>query len=355
MRSDARTKGAAPDGAKTDRALVLRIQRMSTEDGPGIRSTVFFKGCPLSCRWCHNPESISPGIQVHWVANRCIGCRECIAACPEGALKALDTGIVVDRLTCKSCLSCTRVCPSTALEAYGSYSGLDELFREVLKDRVYFEQSGGGVTLSGGEPTLQAGFARSFLEKLCSAGIHTALDTCGQAPWDVLEGLLPYVDLVLYDIKEIDPNRHREFTGVTNGRILENASMLASYMRRHTRPSAMWVRTPIIPGFTARPENIAGIGAFIASRLGTVVQRWELCAFNNLCINKYEGLGVAWPLKTTPLMTSGEVDSLARTARCSGVDARIVHTSGPLRLEDPFREGAGKRPALSVVRGGGIP
>lgn len=336
-----------------ERALVLRLQRMSTEDGPGIRTTVFFKGCPLACVWCHNPESISPGVQVHWVAVRCIGCMECLKACPHGALHALAKGLVVDRARCKGCLSCARACPSTALEPYGTFYDLDALVREVLKDRVYFEQSGGGVTLSGGEPTLQAAFARGFLERLKGSGVHTALDTCGLVSWEVLEGLLPFVDLVLYDIKEIDPARHREFTGAGNEKILDNARRLAGVMRSHRVPAALWVRTPLIPAYTARPDNIGRIGAFIAQYLSDVVERWELCAFNNLCAGKYEGLGRAWPLASTPLMSRHELEELAHAARSSGVDGRIVHAGGPLRLEQEGGASRHKKAALRLVQGGG--
>lgn len=332
-------------------ATILRIQRMSTEDGPGIRSTVFFKGCPLSCVWCHNPESISPKIQVHWVGSRCIGCLGCIDACPEKALSSGTGGIEISRTTCTGCLKCTEVCPSTALEAYGKRYGLDELVSEVLKDRVYFEKSGGGVTLSGGEPTLQGEFAGEFMKTLREQGVHTALDTCGHTGWETLETLLPHTDLVLYDLKEIDPDRHKACTGVTNARILENLVRLASFMNERGSPGGLWVRTPLIPCCTDSVENIRGIGTFIKGTLGSLVSRWELCSFNDLCLHKYDGLGMDWRFRGVGLLRREEAEHLAAVARGSGVDARIVSLSGPLRL-DPARDTGQEPPALSVIKGG---
>ena len=336
---------------KDTTATILRIQRMSTEDGPGIRSTVFFKGCPLNCIWCHNPESISPGVQLHWVGSRCIGCLSCVAVCPENALSAGKNGIALDRSACTGCQRCLEVCPSTAMEAYGQSYGLVGLVSEVLKDRIYFEKSGGGVTLSGGEPTLQAGFAVPLLRALQEKGVHTALDTCGQAAWNTLEAHLPHADLVLYDLKEIDPVRHEEYTGTTNARVLENLVKLGSFMRERGTPRALWIRTPLIPGCTASTENLRGIGSFIKGSLGSLVSRWELCSFNDLCLHKYEGLGMDWRFRDAGLLKPEEAEHLAAAARGSGVDARVVHLSGPLRLESAI-DAEQERPALSVIKGG---
>ncbi|HOS96886.1 MAG TPA: glycyl-radical enzyme activating protein [Deltaproteobacteria bacterium] len=338
-------------GTSDTSGTILRIQRMSTEDGPGIRSTVFFKGCPLSCVWCHNPESISPMIQVHWVATRCIGCRSCIEACPEKALRSGKNGILIDRQRCTGCLKCTGVCPSTAMEAYGRVYALDDLVPEVLKDKVYFEKSGGGVTLSGGEPTLQAGFCLGLLRALKEQGVHTALDTCGQCAWDTLATLLPHADMVLYDLKVVDTGRHRDFTGVSNTRILENLTRLGGFMKEHHRPQRLWVRTPLIPGCTATEGNLRGIGAFLRNSVGQLLDRWELCAFNNLCLHKYEGLGLDWQFRGTGLLGREEAQRLAATARGSGVDPRIVHLSGAFRLEDSCGV-AQAGPDLHVIKGG---
>ncbi len=318
--------------ADTLNAVILRIQRLSTEDGPGIRSTVFFKGCPLTCLWCHNPESISPHPQVHWVKTRCIGCRTCLETCEHKALEFTNDGLHIDRNLCTDCLSCTSSCPSTALESFGRQWALDELLHEVLKDRVYFETSLGGITISGGEPAMQAPFAEAFLKALKEEGIHTALDTCGQCTEKSLARLARHTDLVLFDLKEIDPARHKGFTGAGNERILHNLVFLARQMRSGGSPGELWVRTPLIPGYTATRENMEGIGGFIADNLCDVISRWELCSFNNLCTHKYEELGLAWACRDLKLMSEEELEHFAEIAKGSGVDPSIVHASGPTRV-----------------------
>jgi pyruvate formate lyase activating enzyme len=331
---------------------ILRVQRMSTEDGPGIRSTVFFKGCPLACVWCHNPESISPRLQIHWVKTRCIGCRSCIDACVKGALAATETGIAIERFKCDSCGACSEACPSTAMEIYGEACSLDNLVREVLKDETYFQKSGGGVTLSGGEPTMQPLFAKGLLSAFKQAGIHTALDTCGHCSWETLDALLPFTDLVLYDLKEINSEKHKAFTGASNARILENLILLRRFMKEHSLHSDLWIRTPLIPSCTDTPENLRGIGIFIKDHLGPSVSRWELCTFNNLCISKYEGLGISWDFRKAALLSRDETKRLACLARESGVDPGIVHLSGPMRevfpeesLEDEIHKGIARNGA----------
>ena len=330
---------------------ILKIQRMSTEDGPGIRSTVFFKGCPLKCRWCHNPESISPDVEIHWVGSRCIGCKSCIDACPSGALSLGEAGIVINRRVCNQCLACTKACPSTAMEALGSRWTLKELFEEVVKDRVYFEKSHGGVTISGGEPTMQTPFAIHLLKSLKKSGVHTTVDTCGHCTRKSLDMILPYTDLVLFDLKEIDPIKHKSFTGVTNERILDNLIHLAEYLKTCENPPELWIRTPIIPYLTATKDNIRGIGDFIRTHLDSLVSRWELCAFNNLCANKYESLGITWECRGFDLMTAEDMQDLREVAVSSGVDPDIVVTSGATRTEPP-PDGQKDKPQFNLIKDG---
>lgn len=309
---------------EADQGLVFQIQKMSTEDGPGIRTTVFFKQCPLKCIWCHNPESILKKKQLEWFKHKCIGCRTCIKACEQKALSFDEEGLNIDREKCNSCGICSEECPSTALHMWGELWNLDDLFYEIEKDKVYYTQSKGGITVSGGEPTLQSDFIMAFLRKCKENGISTALDTCGYASRKIFERILPFVDLVLLDIKEIDSNRHKKFTGVPNDLILENAIWISEYIKNNGKN--IWIRTPIIPNYTASEENIRGIGDFIVNKLSNIPERWDLLAFNNLCTSKYERLDMDWPLKNFSLMTDDEIDNFYVIAKQSGV--KNVHWSG---------------------------
>jgi len=315
--------------------VVLELQRLSTEDGPGVRTTVFFKGCTLACAWCHNPESIDPRPQVQWMGNRCIGCRTCVTACSQHALVLTGTGMQLDRSLCTGCGACVTACPSGAMDLLGARWTAQGLLAEVIKDRAYFGPDG-GVTVSGGEPTLQAEFCGSFLALAHAAGLHTAIDTCGMVATERFLAVAREADLVLYDLKEADSTRHRAFTGQDNTIILANVLALADAMRHEERPRALWIRTPLIPGATAADLNIRVLGGFIAENLADVVSRWDLCAFNNLAQDKYARLGQDWLYAGTPLMSIEEVQHLEDVARSSGVPASIVRWSGRTRLDDPL-------------------
>jgi pyruvate formate lyase activating enzyme len=326
---------AATGVVKGTTGLILHLQRFSTEDGPGIRTTVFFKGCPLNCLWCHNPESISTKPQIQWLENRCIGCGTCIKTCSEHCLTKTEQGIVVDRQLCTGCGDCAETCPANAMELLGRTVTVGTIFEELIKDRVFFEKSGGGVTLSGGEPMMQPDFSAALLQTIKEVGMNTAIDTCGLCSISALDKVLPYTDVVLFDLKEMDAEKHRAFTGQNNQRILGNLLYIGDYMVNAAPEKILWIRTPLIPGATETRDNIASIGAFIAKNLEGIAQRWELLAFNNLCRDKYRRLGINWQYADTPIMTKDMVSELEQCAKQSGVNPDIVFATGPVKAEDP--------------------
>ena len=315
------------------KGMVLEIQRMSTEDGPGIRTTVFMKGCSLRCTWCHNPESISFKSQIQWIKTNCIGCGICVDKCPENALSKKNGEIVIDREKCMDCGICSKECPSGALEIIGSKWSVDKLVDEILKDRAYFEKSSGGITISGGEPGMQADFVSSLLKRLKSAGINTAFDTCGMYSEESLKKILPFTNTVLFDLKEIDSLKHKEYTGSTNELILNNLKFINNYIKENIYPEILWVRTPIIPDATATEENISGIGKYLSDN-SIRFDRWELCAFNNLCNNKYERLGFQWTFKEYGLFGNDEMEKLLTAAKESSSRPQKIIWTGSVKTKN---------------------
>jgi len=318
----------------TTTGLILHLQRLSTEDGPGLRTTVFFKGCPLHCQWCHNPESISPKAEVQWLAVRCIGCESCIEACGQNALTLTSDGIIRDRALCSVCGECVEACPSGAMEILGTRASVSELVDELCKDRAYFEKSGGGVTFSGGEPTLQPAFTIDLARQLKSRNISLALDTCALCARQTLEEMFPFFDTFLVDLKLIDPAEHQRWTGAPLERILDNLKWLAEEIRTRSPEKLLWIRTPLIPGATATQANLTGISAWLATNVGNTAARWELCAFNNLCRDKYSRLDQEWLFNQTELMTQADLDQAGTWARSGGFSPERVFVTGAARLED---------------------
>lgn len=316
-----------------DTGTILHLQRLSTEDGPGIRTTVFMKGCTLRCAWCHNPESLSPQVQVQRVETNCIGCRSCVAICPQGCLSIVDNEIVINHELCDACAKCVEECPSAAWELLGKKISVEELTAELRKDLSYFQTSEGGVTFSGGEPLLQTDFCAAVMEQLQAAGIHTALDTCGMVSRSQFEKVLPYTDLILFDLKLMDPHTHQDHTGQHNEPILRNLLFVRDYIRHTGNTKKLWIRTPLIPDATDLPSNLFSIGSFLSSELNSSVDRWELCAFNNLCRDKYRRLGMQWTYEQTPLYTQQELDDRYQWALASLFPQEKLSITGVARVQ----------------------
>ncbi len=239
---------------------IFDLKRYSIHDGPGIRTTVFFKGCPLHCLWCHNPEGIDGAPELmHW-DSRCTRCYACVAACPIGALSKNPSGAVtIDRAKCDLCGRCAEDCLYEAMQLVGYSTTVSELVGEIEKDRVFFEQSGGGVTFSGGEPLAQPEFLEALVDALRERGIRTALDTTGLASEELLDRIAAKTDLVLFDLKIMDEAKHRELTGVSNKRLLENLARLAA------STTEVWVRIPLMAGVNDGEENIRATIDFLGS------------------------------------------------------------------------------------------
>lgn len=243
----------------TPRGMLFNLQRCSLHDGPGIRTTVFFKGCPMFCTWCHNPEGIGDAAELMLYENRCLSCGACSEVCPVREDGASPVGLPWNSAACLRCGACAKVCPAEARELAGREYGIHELMDLVERDKVFFEASGGGITFSGGEPLNQPDFLRACLRACRKRGLHTAVDTCGLAPGHVILEVADLADLVLYDLKHMDSATHRRHTGVGNRRILDNLRILSE------AGTDLWVRVPLIPEVNDGEADLDALGAFLAS------------------------------------------------------------------------------------------
>jgi pyruvate formate lyase activating enzyme len=287
---------------------VFNVQRYSLHDGPGIRTTVFLKGCPARCLWCHNPESQAFEPEVVKIETRCVGCGTCETVCPHGAPPP-GSGL------CTACGECIEACPAGARELVGRETTVDAVMDEVWLDRIFFEESGGGVTFSGGEPLAQLAFLRALLEASRTHGLHTTVDTCGFAPPDDLLGLVPLVDLFLFDVKLVDDARHREMTGLPTGPILANLRALAA-----AHPS-VWIRVPIVPGHTDGEDDVEAIARLVAGLRG--IRRVSLLPFHGTGAAKARRLGRPFPLESLAPPPPERMEALAGLFRDRGLTVSI--------------------------------
>ncbi len=303
--------------------MVTDIQRFSLHDGPGIRTTVFFKGCSLRCFWCHNPECITASPEIQVFSERCIGCGVCVDVCEHEALALREGKLDYRREQCVTCGKCTEVCCARARVLVGMQMTVDEVIKELLQDVAFYERSGGGVTISGGEPVLQRDFCRAILEQLKHEGIHTALETAGNYPWQWLAELLLTTDLVMMDIKHLSAQKHRQATGASNEQILDNARRLAQ------TDIPVVFRIPVVPSVNETPDEIRAIAMFIRDLASLRQQNkpttrqtdisLELLPYHPLATDKYRGLSRAYRGAELAAPSKQTMSELTLVAEACGV------------------------------------
>jgi pyruvate formate lyase activating enzyme len=305
-----------------NQVLITEIQRFAVNDGPGFRTLVFLKGCGMRCEWCHNPETIATYPEVYWKRRMCVQCGACLDACPQDAInppippeesqKEDSTYHKIIRDRCDLCLKCLEACKYNALEIVGEPLSIEQVLDEVESDRPFYANSGGGMTLSGGEPTVHVDFSDTLLKGAKKRGLHTCLDTNGFCDWEDLKRLIENTDIVLVDLKHLDPDKHREKTGVSNEIILKNLALLLEH------GTEVWVRIPVIPGYNDSMELHTKTADFLANLPGKIA-RLDLLPFHNWCQDKYGWLGIEWFLREVEAMEPSMLEIPAELYRERGL------------------------------------
>jgi len=294
--------------------IVFDIKKFSIHDGPGIRTTVFFKGCPLSCWWCHNPEGQAPKPELMLWASRCIRCGACLEVCDQGAISRDDDVVSTDREKCVLSGACVEVCYAEAREIVGQEMTVAQVMAEIERDIPFYDQSGGGVTFSGGEPLLQRDFLLALLRACKERAIHTSVDTCGFATWETVDSMRKHVDLFLYDLKLMDDARHRKFTGVSNELILKNLQRLSA------QGHDIFLRVPIIPGINDDAENIRQIGTFAAAL--PHLNRVDILPYHRAAAEKYHRLNKVYGLPETRPPSDEKMAEISQILRGFGLQVK---------------------------------
>ncbi len=292
--------------------LIFNIQKFCLHDGPGIRTLVFFKGCPLRCRWCSNPEGMTSRPELAVKSDKCISlksCGLCASVCPQKAVGQNEDGrVLIQRELCSSCMACVEICPAKALERMGKLMSVDEVIKKVKADEAFYSRSGGGLTLSGGEPLLQPEFAVALLERAKEEGLETAIETTGCSEWEKARPVFERLDFIFYDIKLFSSELHEKNTGVPNRLILENFAHLCEEFP----DKPVTVRTPVIPGVNDDVQQLQTIADFIEKNARSKKVRYELLPFHNFGSAKYEFMGKSYPLKDLHSMSTEHVEGLKK-------------------------------------------
>lgn len=287
-----------------EEGIIFNIQRYSIHDGPGIRTTIFLKGCPLRCKWCSNPESINPIPEIFLRDERCDQCGKCLEVCIPQAISLGENSIEIDRTKCDLCLKCEEICPTRVINCTGKKVSVNEVVLEAMQDEIFYNNSGGGITISGGEPLFQPKFTLKLLKQFKERAIHTTIDTTGFASWEDFNQVLNYTDLVLFDIKHLNSQIHLKFTGVKNELILRN---LENVLKKNVK---IWIRVPVIPDFNDSSEYMEELAMFLKDKS---VDKVSLLPYHEWGKHKYKFLGRVYPMQNVQFIDEKLIQDFKQT------------------------------------------